>query len=319
MAQINSVWMVDPNTFKLIPPFQLNPQEKPIKIAEAFTISLKSCIVFEDLDQGNRGDNDILIVSHQALGENQPTRQVHFFKKEIPEGTPIQNFLSEVIYTTEDYSGERLFLQFEVVEVDNDQSELEGIVNPLKNLVSVLGGAFPLLSFYGSFANVVINLFERVYKALDNDEQVMSVPFNFFPQDKIGRLEAPLQTGIYVIFARPIDAEGLQLESNGILSQVPNKVAYLTINIKSGLAASPKFVIGQKLETILSQLRFGQHGMSQGQTFNFLLETMTAYNNFKTLGRYQELLQKTSRTPEEQKRFEQLANNPDLKPFLPSS
>jgi len=65
------VWLVDPDTKELVAPNQLHPKLQPIKIAQAFTISLKSCKIFEDLDQGSRGDNDLLILTRQSLGDKQ--------------------------------------------------------------------------------------------------------------------------------------------------------------------------------------------------------------------------------------------------------
>ncbi|MDJ0681885.1 MAG: hypothetical protein AB4372_20145 [Xenococcus sp. (in: cyanobacteria)] len=68
----------------------------------------------------------------------QPIRQVHFWQKEIPAGTPIQNILSNQIFATEDYSGEDWWLQLEVTEVDTDKQEFDSLVNSFQSLLTLV-------------------------------------------------------------------------------------------------------------------------------------------------------------------------------------
>jgi hypothetical protein len=311
------VWLVDPDTKELVAPNQLHPKLQPIKIAQAFTISLKSCKIFEDLDQGRRGDNDLLILTRQSLGDKQEIQQVHFWEPEIPEGTLIKDLLSDTIFATEDYSGEALRIVFQVVEVDTDQRD--DTIASIKNVISRVGGAFPLVASYAGFANLALGLFDKIYDLFNHDEMpIRNIPFKLFSFETADAVsgDAIFQApATYVVFAKEVEGEGYQLDSGILNPPSPDtKVDYITFNVTLGMSAKPKYIIGKKMETLLSQLRFADR--SQGDTVDFLQETLEGFKKFQDMERLLHLSNKPNRSPEEETRMGKLAE--DLKAFIPS-
>ena len=319
------LWLADPETGNLKSPYQIHPDLELIKPSQACTVSIKSTVVFEDLDQGFRKENDLLILTRHSLGNKQPIRQIHFWEQEITQGTPIHDLLSNVAFATHDFTEESLWLQFEITEVDTGQQELDGIVGDLKSLVDVLGGAFPILATYASYAKVAIDGIGNLIKKLERDERVLKYPVRFYRTEPNGRVrpgEAPLQTGDYVLFTKPtrglaycMTPEGFVKPQTGTNASQLKDVSYTSFSIYPKMEAAPEFIVGQQLETLLSQLKYEQ-GNSQ-TTLAYLISTMTAFNNMKQLNRYNELFKKEKLTSEEKKVIEQIETNKDIAPYLP--
>jgi hypothetical protein len=324
------LWLVEPETGYLKSPYQIHPELELIKPAQACTVSVKSCVVFEDLDRDFRKENDLLILTHHSLGSQQSIRQVHFWEQEVPQATPIHNLLSNTAFATKDFVEESLWLQFEITEVDTDHRELDGIVSTFKTLVDVLGGAFPLVATYANYAKIAIDVVDKLIGQLERDERVLKYPVRFYRTEPGGRIhpqEPPLQTGDYVIFTKSTRGLAYYMTPDGFVkprSDIPSgsqlkNVSYISFSIYPKMIAAPEFIVGQQLETLLSQLRYGNQ--TPDTTLNYLISTMTAYNNVKQLKRYSELCNKKRRgrelTSEEQSLMIEIEKNDSIIEYLP--
>jgi hypothetical protein len=247
---LNPVWLVNPESKFLISPYERHPQLQPIPAAKAFTVSLLSCVVAEDLDGFLRGDNDILILTQSSLGEKPPVDRVLFYEQEIPAGQPLVNLLSENILVTDDYSGiDRLWLELRVMEIDTDEREYKILKNALTSFTQTLGAAFPVLLPYTYIGEAVAGIVEKFMRVLERDTDVIKVPFSFYPQQTppVGR--APLQTGTYVMFSKPERGERFKMEPSGLLVEHPTlqpaRLSYVTFDLTMDRIVTPEFVMGR--------------------------------------------------------------------------
>lgn len=123
------------------------------------------------------------------------------------------------------------------------------------------------------------------------------------------------------MFSKPERGERFKMEPSGLLVEYatlqPARLSYVTFDITMDRIVTPEFVIGDKLATLLTQIRSGNSN-TPSATFDFLRQTITYYNNFKTLLRYRELSNKPHKTPEEEERMQKIEEEyPDLKGYLP--
>lgn len=323
-----NLWLVDPESEigGLISPYHVNPKLESIKLNGPCTITLKNCVILEDFDRGHRGENDLLILTKTSLGSKQAVRQVHFWQEEIKQGTLIENILSGTVFATIDYPGDPLQIEFQITEVDTGQNTYTGVTQSLGTVISLLGGAFPVLAFYTPYARAIIEPFGKLLDKLERDDQILAKKTRFLLNTgNLRRGDLPLQAGDYVIFTKPVRGAAYYMSDDGTVHprrDIPSgpkleNISYLSFSIYPEMLVGPEFIIGQQLETLLEQLRFNEG--SRGETFEFLIATMTAYNDMKQLNRYLEIFKKpeAKRTPEEKALLEKIANNPNISPYLP--
>jgi len=315
---MDSVWLVLPKTKELVSPFELYDASKPIETAQPFTISLVSAMVTEDLDGILRGKNDVLILTRTALGEQPQVERIHFYEEGIPKGTPIRDLLANNVLVVDDYNGEdRVWLELNVVEVDTDTGERKLALNAFQSLAATAGAIFPVMIPYSFAGSTLAGLVEKLISALEQDEQVIKIPFSLYAGEG-GSGKAPLQVGTYVVFARPQDPGEYTLQSNGLLTRKgkPADISYTVFDVVPQKQVSPKFVISQKVATLLTQLSFDNPNSAQS-SLDFLKDTLTQYANFKKLNRYLDLKDKGELSEQERVLMAEIAKNEALKPFLP--
>ncbi|MDJ0681883.1 MAG: hypothetical protein QNJ18_18750 [Xenococcaceae cyanobacterium MO_167.B52] len=199
-----------------------------------------------------------------------------------------------------------------------------------------LGGLFPVMATYTTVGSVIAGSIKKLFGRLERDEHVIKFPIRFHHYssgERLRRGDTPLQNGDYVVFTKPTRGLAYRMQDNGLLSLKPNvstpeeemarkqleKVSYISFSVYPELKVSPEFIIGQKLETLLSQLRYGSQNLGN-TTFEFLIETITAYKNIKELERYTELFDKQKDkelTKEEKARLEAIAKNSEIAAYLP--
>jgi hypothetical protein len=187
-------------------------------------------------------------------------------------------------------------------------------------LNQTLGAAFPVLLPYTYIGQGLIGIFDKFMNILERDTNVIKIPFSFYPEKtpRLGR--APLQTGTYVMFSKPERGERFKMASSGLLVEHPTlqpaKISYITFDITMDKIVTPEFVIGDKMATLLTQIRSG-NGTTAPSSLDFLTETITYYAKFKALLRYKELSKKPKKTPEEQERMNKIKEDyPDIFPPL---
>jgi hypothetical protein len=316
------IWLVNPATRELVTPYQLLPGGQKIVAAQPFTVSLINVVLSKNYESIFRGDNDILISTKSAFGEQPLVDRIHYYEEGVPKGEPIGNILSNTVFVTDDYNGEdKLWLELDVTEVDTDSGERKAAVAAFSTLASTAGAIFPVALPYAFAATALVNVFEKLLSALERDTPVIRAPFALY-SGELSLGKAPLQKGTYVCFETPQFSTGFRLEENGLVVvgeeiSPTREFSYAVFDIVPKKQVSPAFVISQKMATLLTQMKKG--GSSPTLTIEFLTDTLTQYSNFKKLTRYVELKGKSSLTDEEKSLMAGIANIDILKPFLPKS
>jgi hypothetical protein len=226
---------------------------------------------------------------------------------------------ADTVFITDDYDGiSRLWLELLVVEVDTESGERKAAVQAFQSLAAKAGAVFPVMLPYAFAASAVTGVLEKLVAALEQDKNVIKVPFSLYPgKPRPGK--APLQEGAYVAFAHPEDPAEYRLHSNGLLTSGngPSAVSYAVFDVSPTEEPSPRYVVSQKVATLLTQMKKGNPASAMS-TIDFLDDTLTQYSNFRKLERYLELKNKKgARTGEEKALMEHLAGVDALKPFLP--
>ena len=126
----DKLWFVAPKTKDLTSAYEEHPATKRVVAAEAFTVSLRTVMVAQDMDGFLRGDNDVLVLSAASLGEKPAVQRVHYYEEELPAGTVLKDFIAETMYVCDDYSGtDRLWMELNIVEVDTDTGERKALLS----------------------------------------------------------------------------------------------------------------------------------------------------------------------------------------------
>jgi len=305
----SKVWLALPGRKYLTSPYRLYADSRPIEPVEAFTVSLVSCRIAEDLDGFWRGGNDILIASKSAIGSDPQVERVHFYGKDIPPGEMITDLFANNVLIVDEYSGrERLWLEINIVEVDTDDGERLATITALQSLVERTGAAFPVLAPYAYPFSRVISAVNKIFSKLERDQDVIRVPFSLYPSTQLTRGRAPLQAGVYVIFPEPQYGNALKMDDSGLLWTTEDRqadVTYATFAVVPGQSLSSESLCSQKLATLLTQIR-ADNNNSDRSTFDFLQDTLQGYQNFRMLERYQELREKGDRTLAEAQRMAEI-------------
>lgn len=314
---MSTAFYIPPSTKTLISPYESHPKGKLIPVAKPFTVSMLAAVVAEDLDGFLRGKNDVLIMSKSAMGEQPKVDRIHFYEEEVPAGKPIKNIFADTVFVDDDYEGERLWLEFNIVEVDTTDSERETAVRAFQSLAGTAGAVFPVALPYTFAASAAAGLLHKLTNALEDDDQVIRTTFALYGNGgSVGR--AALREGVYVMFPQPQDPSHFKLEPNGTLSRggkAPG-VSYAVFDIRPQKQVSPSFVINQKMATLLTQLSDGNDNSAQS-SIKFLEDTLIEYSNFRKLERYLELKEKQDLTAEEKDLMAEIAKIESIKPFIP--
>ena len=317
---MESVWLVDPETKNLVSPYEVNPKCKKLKAAQPFTVSILSAVVAEDLDGFLQGNNDVLILSKSSLGSQPLVERIHCFEEEIPTGRPIKNILADNIFITDDFNGDdRLWLELHVLEVDRHKaSERKAMTQSFQGLATTAGAIFPAILPYAFGASAIAALADKLVSALEKDTSVVKVPFALYPDaPRFGR--AVMQTGTYVAFSQMKDNSSYKLQQNGLLTtgNKPSDSSYIVFQVAPIKQACPEFVTNQKLATLLTQMKNGNPS-TPAATIDFLMNTLTQYDNFIKLNRYIDLKNKGADISTEEKTLLKTIEKIEaLKPFLP--
>ena len=320
MFSLEDAWYVDLDDGELKAASKVHGEGTQLKPAEAFTVSLKTVFPAKNFEGAFGGGNDIMILTRAALGDQPRVRRVHFYRKGLPDRDPIDDIFSETIFTAEDWRGDRLWLEIIVVEIDKSDNERSTAIDTFGNLAAKFGSVFPAMIPYTFAVKPVLKVVDRLDSALRKNDDVLRVPFSLH-QDA-GPGVAPLQEGYYVLFANHIsNAARYKLDLNNGFIMDGNghpDISYVVFAVKRGVRNGPKFEASQKVARLLSQMDDG--GPSAKDTVDFLIDTLTSYDNFKKLRRFEELSEKDPAllTDEEKALMERIKEIEELKPFVGS-
>lgn len=315
------VWHVNPTTKGLVSAYEVQPYAKRLFTAQPFTVSLKTVMVADDLDGWPRGDNDLLLTTSASLGEAPKVQRVHYYAEEIKPKVVLKSFYAETMFVCEDYSAtDRLWLEIKVIEIDTDTGERKALTNTFSKLAATAGAVFPVAMPYAALASGVVPAVEKLVAALEKNVSAIECPIALYPPDRPDA-GMPLQTGSYVVFSQEVGGTEYQFEPGLTLKRVDGKeidVAYAIFTVEAVKSVSPKWVISQKVATLLTQIEQGNDNSAAG-SIDFLTDTLQQYSNFKYLRRYAELKSNdpAKLTDEEKQLMEQIAKRDELKTFLP--
>jgi hypothetical protein len=315
-----NVWFVPWDGEQLLSPYTPHPGAAPIQAAQPFTVSLLSIVVAEDFEGFFRGKNDILVTNRASLGDQPLVERIHYYDEEIPTGESISNVFADTMFLTDDYNGEdKLYLELVVKEVDTDTGERQATLKALQSLVQTAGAVFPIVLPYAFAATAVSDVVAKLITALERDQDVVKMRLALHPgRPRPGR--AVLQEGSFVVFASAQDASAYRFGRDGLLAPAAGapSVSYAVFQVTAGKYPSPKFIVDQKIATLLTQMQKG-NDTSALTAIHFLENTLTQYTNFSRLKRYLELRGKPSLSAEEQALMQRIAADDALRPFLPKS
>lgn len=315
---IDSIWLVLPGTDELISPYSVYEKSKRIEAAQAFSVTMVSAVVGEDLDGFLRGKNDVLVLTRVSLGEQPLVDRIHFYEDDIPVGKPIRSMFADNVFITDDYSGrDRLWIELNVLEIDTDSGERKMATAAFQSLAATAGAVFPAILPYTFAANAGVVVVEKLVSALEKNERVIKFPFSLYPGElRLGM--APLQEGTYVVFSQPRDPIRYKLQPNGLLSLAGKTatVSYVVFNVSAQPQTSPSFVLNQKIATLLTQINSGNSNSTKG-TIDFLTSTVQQYLNYQKLQRYLEIKTKADPSSKEKELLAAIEKIDAIKPFLP--
>lgn len=301
MANVEKVWFVPPNSTDLESRYQLSQNSQVVKPAQQLTVSLVSAMVTKDLDGFLRGKNDLMIVTKSALGERPKVDRIHYFESEIPARRVLKDFYSDTVFISDDYTGERLWMEMNIVEVDTNAGDRKDAIGAFTALATTAGAVFPAIIPYAMVSSSVLRVTERLVAALEKDLDVVKVPIALYSgTPSPGR--GLLQVGTYVAFATEIDGSRYCLTNGGEVQRKDGSqvdVSYVCFQVDTDKAVSPEFVITQRVATLLTQMQAKQTGSSARSAFEFIKETLQVYSSYRKLERYLRLLNKKEKTQEE--------------------
>jgi hypothetical protein len=316
----DKLWFVAPKTKDLASAYEEHPATKRIVAAEAFTVSLRTVMVAQDMDGFLRGDNDVLVLSAASLGEKPAVQRVHYYEEELPAGTVLKDFIAETMYVCDDYSGtDRLWMELNIVEVDTDTGERKALLSAFKSFAVTAGAVFPATLPYSMAASGIFSAIEKLVSALETDEPALKVPVTLYPPDRMG---APLQRGSFVVFANPVEGGDYELQANGELAMKSGGAVvttYVVFTAEPVKVVSPEWIISQRVATLLTQITEGNRNTAKGSV-DFLNDTLQLYSNFSDLRRYLGIMKRKeqgSMTAEEKALMDRIGVREELKPFLP--
>ncbi len=317
----SKVWLALPGHKYLLSPYRLYDDSQLIEPVQPFTVSIISGRVAEDLEHYFQGGNDLLIATKSALGGAPLVERVHFYEEDIRPGNIISDLFANNVLIVDEYSGqERLWLEINITEVDTDDRERQATINAFRGLVGQAGAAFPVMVPYVFPFISVVQAINKIFTRLQRDKEVIRVPFALYPPEQMTRGRAPLQVGVYVVFAEAQYGNALKMDDSGTLWTMEDKpadVSYATFAITPGRSQSAEFLQTQQLATLLTRMRSDADN-SDRTTFDVLNETLRDYQNFQMLQRYFELASLPDRTEAENQRLRDIARSyRDIRPYLP--
>ena len=314
----DNFWLID-DSGQLVSPYQILNKKNKIEAAQQFSVNIVTTLISEDLDGMFRGNNDIMILTRSSMGEQPFVERIHFFQEEIPKDKPIRNIYADTVFVTEDYSGQdRLWIELNVLEIDTDSGERKSAINQFESLAATAGAVFPAFLPYTFAAKAIVNLTNSIVSKLEKNEWVINMPVAFYSgEPTLGR--APLQTGTFVLFSKPVNPENFKLQQNGQIVRKDGRKfpkSYLVFEVRAKKSVSPEFVMNQKIATLLTQIRSGNPNTTKS-AIHFLGQTLTSYTNFNKLKRYLNLIEKLSLSDYEKSLLKEIEKIEEIKPFLP--
>ncbi|UBF26685.1 hypothetical protein K9N68_01380 [Kovacikia minuta CCNUW1] len=309
----------------LIDPYKLD-ETAVIKAAEDFTVSINtvSRSLFDKYKKYYRaaefGNDYFVLLSSVGLGKvEKPTLKLHLVKSIETIDSDLKDLWADNVEVVEDYAsgGEkpRLFLSFHAFCQGLGGTRVDDLERSLNEILNLVGSMVPSLAPFTSIGKVVISGINNIFnKQLNIKGEVKEVEFALFPADgKKASIpgEAPLQTGLYVLFFEDINFASLKLKSDGTINHAESP--YIVLTIKREVILAPDQLNTDVAAKVLDdfQINYGFPLPGDKGTNSRFFDALKEFGRSIRLGqqtaRYFELKRKgNERTPEEKERFNQL-------------
>jgi len=280
--------------------------------AQPITIRIRGVMTSEDYEWALAGGNDLMIVAKFQIGDEPPVERLVFMRKDTALGWH-DDFFNDVVYSTRDFTGERLTLRLQVYDIDNLDG---GLVQSVESFAERAGGLFPQLAPYAGAVDFAVGPLVDLVDSIDDHDRVLDerVTLEIAEPETGHKL---LQPGYFVHSKGSIDTSytlgpNLRLrDSNG---DEYRKHSYAVLELVRDELADRQYEIDQKAAKLVSELQ--GKGQSQQVALTYLQETLDAYSKFRKLQRARELQSRDERTDAEQNLLEDLKSNEALQPYL---
>jgi hypothetical protein len=336
MALGESVWFapLDPTPVTPQSAWDPAPDDRQIKDAAAFTVSLDTVVIPKDpLPHGLKerfqaiveGKKDVLITSTCQLGAQPAVQRVHYYGDAHGFTRPFGQFVSETIYLTPDFDPPgRIHLLFEVFEAGDGPEGREGILEALNGVASKVGAVYPVILPYAFVGTNICAALNKLCDAVvPSEHSRLTQDINLYPAGRQDDID--LQRGRYIVLDQERDVTQFELQPDGrLITKGTDKQVmdfpYLIFRVDPGQEPTPDFVIGQRVATLLTQMQ-GKGNDPFQSTLGFVSDTLDGYTSFSDLRRYDQLMQKQKSgqklSSEEQAVMTRIAGRQDLKGYLP--
>ncbi len=310
-----------------------------ITAGESFTVSLRTMRLARKVEASwfkklLQTDTDVLVLSTSALGSRPMVDRVHYYRTEIDVEKALlaHDLLSDVIWVCDDYRGEPFYMELKVMTVDRSDEHREAALERFQSLTSIAGSVFPIAVPYMAIGSSVVQSLNKMWESSERRETYrISEPIRLFPP---GTPRAKtIRAGQFIILSDQIDGTKYQLSDDGEVVSAADgdgpkgedgaDLSYAVIRIDPTKYPSIDFVIEQKVATLLTGLKRDQEGQPTDPlktSLGFLTETLTAYNNFNSLERYRELVDKQESggilTVGEEQQMAALQQRKELEPWI---
>lgn len=277
-------------------------------------------------------DTDVLILTSATQGSQSVVERLHYYASDIRLGQPLvaHDLLANGVWVCHDYqAADTLYLELMVVTMDGLDEQATSALHAFDTCANTCGAIFPAALPYLGLGEGLLKGLGALWQHAERHESYSLVePLRLFAP---GTPDAKtLRAGHYVLLSKPIDGSQYVLEEGGSLVTAEGHeptgasgqpLSYAVLRIDPVADVEPDHLASQQAAALLTQLQTDRDGHQMGgvqTTFEALTDTLTAATQFTQLQRYYELLQKgDQRTAAETARMQQIAQRPELQPFLP--
>lgn len=311
-----SMWYgTSPDTGTLQPLTEKFSQRDIFGSAHPITVRLRGVMVQETHDWALAGENDLMVVTKFQIGDEPPVERLLFMEKDIEPGWH-DDFFNDVIFSTRDFSGERLTLRIQVYDIDNVD---QGLVQSTRRLTEQAAGLFPQLAPYAAIVDFAVEPIVSLVDNIDDHDQIVDDRVTLEVAEP-GTAHKLLQPGYVVYSANSIDTDYTLENSLRINDSSGNRFeegSYVVLELLRKEIADRQYEINQKAAKLMAELNGkGQSGQAE---ISFLQDTLRMYTMFQKLQRAHELQSRETLTEAEKQLLEDLKSNEELKPYLEDS
>lgn len=296
-------------------------QRELFSSAQPITVRLRGVMTGKDYDLAFAGGNDLMIVTKFRIGNAPPVERLLFMQSDTDLGWH-DDFFNDVIYSTRDFTGERLTLRLQVYDVDNIDEGLVKSVSSVAQQAAGLAAAanFPLLAqFAAASVDFAVGPLVDLVNNLDDHDPILDNRITLEIAEP-GTGHKLLQPG-YVVYSKNSIDTGYRLGSNLRLRDSNGdeyeQGSYAVLELMREELADRQYEINQKAAKLIAELE--GKGQSGQAAVTFLQDTLDVYSKFRKLERAHELQSKEELTDDEKKRLKDLKSNEALKPYLTNS